>query len=57
MSTTIAVVPDYDKKGCYNVLSNYVQRGITYSSADLANNQAIQLSEKEPCDHLILYKG
>ena len=50
---TIAVVADYDKRG-WNVLENYIQNGVTLSDMNLANNHAIALSEKEPCDHLIL---
>ena len=56
MTTTIAVVPDHDTKGGYKVLVNYLQRGIIYHSPELANQQAVNISEKQPCDHLILHK-
>ena len=57
MATTIAVVPDCDKKGYFKVLVNYVQRGITYSQMELANQEATKLSETMHTDHLILCKG
>ena len=56
MARTIAVVPDQDVKGGYKVLINYLQRGITYHSFALANQEAVKISENEPFDHLILYK-
>ena len=56
MTVTIAVVPEREVKGGYKVLRNYIQRGIIFHSRDLANSKAVQLSENEPCDHLILCK-
>lgn len=56
MATTIAVVPDGEKKGCFKVLENYVQVGITYSQRELANQEAVKLSETMHTDHLILCK-
>jgi len=57
MPITIAVVKDgYGKKGGWKVLVNYIQRGITYNSMQIANNQAVEISENEHCDHLILAK-
>jgi hypothetical protein len=53
MSKTIAVVRG-DKKNEVKILVNYIQRGITFHSIKLANAQAVELSKKEPCDHLIL---
>jgi len=58
MPRTIAVVRDFDKKGGgWKVLVNYIQRGIVFHNMETANNQALELSEKEHCDHLILAKN
>jgi hypothetical protein len=55
MSTTIAVVPDHDKRGGgWKILVNYIQRGVTFKSVAIANREATGISESEPCDHLIL---
>ena len=56
MTTTISVVPDHDVKDGYKVLVNYLQRGIVYHSPEIANQQALNISEKQPYDHLILHK-
>ena len=56
MSHTIAVVPD-ERKGEWKVLVNYVKRGITFHDMTMANNAAVEISEKEVCDHLILAKA
>ena len=56
MATTIAVVPDGEKKGNFKILVNYVQRGITYSQRELANQEAVKLSGTMHHDHLILCK-
>lgn len=57
MAKTIAVVKDLDKKGGgWKVLVNYIQRGITYQSMDIANSSAVDISKNESCDHLILAK-
>ena len=53
MATTIAVVPDGKR---WKILINYIQRGIAFSTATLANREAIKISESEHCDHLILAK-
>ena len=54
--TTIAVVADHDKKGCWKILKNYIQRGSMLHDMNLANHYALQLSESEHCDELILAK-
>jgi hypothetical protein len=57
MSITIAVIKDGDsKEGGWKVLVNYIQRGITYNSMQIANSQAVEISEHEHYDHLILAK-
>jgi hypothetical protein len=55
--TTIAVVADYDKKGYWKVLNNYIQYGVVLSDMTLANNSAIALSKNIHCDHLILARA
>ena len=55
MSHTIAVVAD-EKKGRWKVLVNYVQRGMAVDKVEKANADAIAISEREACDHLILAK-
>lgn len=53
MTTTIAVTTEGKK---WKVLVNYIQRGVAYSTAVMANHEATAISEKEHCDHLILAK-
>ena len=55
MSKTIAVVRG-EKKGEWRILVNYIQRGVTFHSLNLANSQAVRISENEHYDHLILAK-
>jgi len=51
--TTIAVVRGSSKNG-WKVLVNYIQRGVELHDMELANSQALTLSETQPCNHLIL---
>ena len=53
MATTIAVTPEGKK---WKVLVNYIQRGVSYSTAIMANHEATAISEVEHYDHLILAK-
>lgn len=54
--TTIVVVKDNDMKEGWKVLVNYIQRGVSVTNIEFANNKAVEISETQPCDHLILAK-
>ena len=53
----VMVVPDSDIRGGFKVLINYLQRGVTYHSKEVANHEAEIISQREKCEQLVLYKS
>ena len=51
--STVMVSKDGKK---FKVLIDFVQRGVSFSGADLANSQAIDIAEKENIHSICLYK-
>jgi len=49
----VMVVGDGNK---FKVLVDFVQRGISFSGAELANSQALEVAEKEHTTNVTLYK-
>ena len=52
--TKIIAVVNGNSKNEWKILVNYVQRGTILHNINLANQEAVKISEKEHYDHLIL---